>query len=269
MSSSPDPNGPDRPRLDLIHGGAGSGDLIVVTHGGQQKSLDDAHERRPSLLRMWPFVAAAHAAAPEASVALLRYRFRGWNGADAHAMADLRNVLDELPTSVGRIVLVGHSMGGRVVLRCGDDPRVVGVLALAPWLPDGEPTTDLRGRVVVTAHGLQDTLTDPRATARYVERLRRQGAQVAELAVEGETHGLLHRHGDWDELVRRFVGGCIDVATLDPSVADALSDDPARDAALLPRWSRAHGRLGAVLSIARARALSRFRTRTAPTLPPG
>ncbi|HET7327491.1 MAG TPA: alpha/beta hydrolase [Nocardioidaceae bacterium] len=258
MTSSPDRHVLDRPRLDVVHGRPDSAaDLVVVAHGGQDKSLDDAHERRPSLLRMWPFVAAAHAGAPAAAVALLRYRFRGWNGPDAHAMADLRTVLDGLPPSVERIVLVGHSMGGRAVLRCGDDPRVVGVLALAPWLPEAEPTTDLRGRVVVTAHGVQDRMTDPRGTAQFVVRLRRHGVRVAELAVEADTHALLHRHGDWAELVRRFVGGCIGGAEIDPLLTEALSDDPSRPAVLLPRWSDAHGRLGAVLSIARARMARR------------
>lgn len=216
--------------------------------------MEEAHERRPSLLRMWPFVAAAHAGAPEATVAMMRYRFRGWNGPDAHALNDLRDMLDDLPPWVERIVLVGHSMGGRAVLRCGDDRRVVGVLALAPWLPDAEPTPDLRGRVVVTAHGVQDRMTDPRGTARFVGQLRRQGVRVAQLAVEGDTHALLHRHGDWDELVRRFVGGCVGHREVDPLIADGLSDDPDRGAVLLPRWSTARGRVGAVLSIARARA---------------
>jgi len=246
-----------RPRLDLAHGRPGAADLVVVAHGGQDRSVEDPHERRPALLRMWPFVAAAHRAAPDAAVGLLRYRYRGWNGAEAHAMADLRQVLDRLPASTRRIVLVGHSMGGRAVLRCADDPRVVGMLALAPWLPGGEPVPDLRGRYVVTAHGDLDRMTDPRGTAQLVRQLRRAGVHVAEFVVEGDAHAMLHRHGDWDELVRRVVAGGLGDADLDPTIAAALTDDPGRGSTPLPHWSTAHGRLGAVLSIARSRIRSK------------
>ncbi|MGH3385899.1 MAG: alpha/beta fold hydrolase [Nocardioidaceae bacterium] len=242
-----------RPRLDLINDQAGATDLVVLAHGGQEHSREDPHDRRPSLLRMWPFAAAAHRAAPEASIGLIRYRYRGWNGVDADAMSDLRQVLDGLPARIRRVALIGHSMGGRAAMRCGDRPRVVGVLGLAPWLPEGEPVPDLGGRLVVTAHGDEDQMTSPRATGLFVQRLRRQGTEVAEFAVAGDTHALLHRHGDWDELVRRFVASCFGV-TVDPELALALAPDADRPAAPLPRWSRSRGRLGAVVSIARSRA---------------
>ena len=35
------------------------------------------------------------------------------------------------------VVLLGHSMGGRTAVAVADDPSVVGVVALAPWLPAG------------------------------------------------------------------------------------------------------------------------------------
>jgi dienelactone hydrolase len=241
-----------RPRLDVVHDHPRARDLVLIAHGGQERSTEVPHRRRVALLRMWPFVTAARRVAPQARVGLMRYRFRGWNGAQADAMADVRTVLHDLPTDVERIVLVGHSMGARAVLRCGDDPRVLGILALAPWLPVDEPIPDLRGRVVVTAHGGSDRLTDPRATSHYVTRLRAGGVRAAEFSVAEETHALLHRHGDWDELVRRFVAGCLVWGRHDAVIDAALSTEPAQPSPL-PRWSRLGGHVGGVVSIARAR----------------
>jgi pimeloyl-ACP methyl ester carboxylesterase len=241
-----------RPRLDLVHDHPHSRDLVVIAHGGQEQSTEVPRQRGVALLRMWPFVAAARKAAPQARIGLVRYRFRGWNGAEAHAMADVRTVLHALPDDVERIVLIGHSMGARAVLRCGDDPRVVGILALAPWLPVDEPVPNLGGRVVVTAHGDGDRITDPRATSRYVARLRASGVRAANFNADGETHALLQRHRDWDELVRRFVTGCLVRGQLDAVINGAMSTQQTQPTAL-PHWSRFGGRVGGVVSIARAR----------------
>ncbi len=241
------------PHLDLVQPGTGSGDLVIIAHGGKEDSLQPATKVRMPLMRMWPFALAAHQAAPEAAVSLMRYRYQGWNGDQAHAMVDLRQVLDRLPPEYERVALVGHSMGGRAVLRCGDDPRVVGVLALAPWLPNGEPLTDLRGRLVVTAHGLNDTVTDPDATGSYVRRLRADGLPVAEFSVADEGHRLLSRFGDWNELVARFVASCFGSGPPDPTLAEARTRRPHTIATPLPRWSHPHRAPRAVLGVLNAR----------------
>jgi predicted esterase len=245
-----------RPRVDLLAAPAQAHRMVLVAHGGQEHSYDDPHDWRTALLRMWPLAAAARSAAPDAAVGLVRYRYRGWNDEQAHAAADLLTLLDEVPDTVTEITLVGHSMGGRAVLRAGGHDRVTGVLALAPWLPESDPLVELPDRVVVLAHGDQDRLTSPALTARYAGRLRSAGHRVAHLTGAGETHGLLRRPGDWDELVRRFVG-----RTLDPGW---FSDDPARPADPLPRWSSARGAARAVASIAAAR----LRLRVLPVSPP-
>lgn len=239
-----------RPRLDLVADPPGARDLVVVAHGGQEHSREEPHDWRHAILRMWPFAAAARAAAPHARIGLVRYRFRGWNGEQADAAADLRRVLDRAP-GVERVVLVGHSMGGRAALAVSDHPRVVGLLGLAPWLPLDEPLHALPAHVVL-AHGEQDTTVDPRLTARFAERARRRGLPVALFTGAGETHALLRRHGDWDELVRRFVLTSLGLGD-DQALAQATSDDPLHGADPLPRWSRRRGPLGAVAAIAGAR----------------
>ncbi len=230
---------------------------MLLAHGGQEHSLEEPHDWRHAVLRMWPFAAAAQQVAPRARVALLRYRYRGWNGDAAHAAADLRRLLAEVGDSIERVVLVGHSMGGRAVLAAADEPRVVGVLGLAPWLPAGEPQRLLRDRPVVLAHGALDTTVDPRLTVRYAERARRSGVPLGLYVAAGEAHALLCRYGDWDELVRRFVRSCL--ADADPDLTDVVSDDPAHGADALPAWSRRRGTVGAVTGIAAARVRLRVR----------
>lgn len=141
-------------------------------------------------------------------------------------------------------------------MQCADDPRVKGVLALAPWLPDTEPVPSPSTKwssdtLIVTAHGTRDRVTGPAATSTYVRRLRQAGHAAAEFRVRGDAHALLERHGDWDELARRFVTSVVG-ASVDPVLADAFTADPTHAPDELPRWSSG-GPTSAVMSIVRAR----------------
>ncbi|MGW6199335.1 dienelactone hydrolase family protein [Kribbella sp. NPDC055110] len=194
-----------RPGVDLVRHPAGATELVLLAHGGEEHSHADPHLLRPALLRMWPFAQAARPVAPNAAIGFLRYRFRGWND-HGDAAADLRTVLDELPPVISRVLLIGHSMGGRAVVAAGDHPRVAGVLALAPWLPRDEPLVALRPRVTFV-HGTDDTITSPAGTAAYAQRLRAAGVKVTTYSLAGEGHTMLRRVKDWDRLVTEFVGG--------------------------------------------------------------
>ena len=239
------------PGIDLLAAPAGATDLVLLAHGGQADSFKGAGDWRVALLRMWPFATVARAAAPDAAVGLMRYRYRGWNGSDASPAADLRAVLDGLPASIRRVVLIGHSMGGRAVVAAGNHPLVSGVLALAPWLPPGVPLVALRGPVVF-AHGTLDRITDPRQTAAYARRLRESGIPVAMLTVEGEKHAMLRRTDDWNTLVHRFT-----TAARGSADCDALTTDPDRTDPL-PTWNRRTPLVSGVASIAKARLGSRL-----------
>lgn len=124
-----------RPRIDLVASPRNASDLILFAHGGLADSTDDPHAWRGPILRMWPFAAAAKQVDRSALVGLIRYRYRGWNGTAADPSADLRLVLDRLPAQISRVVLIGHSMGGRAVVAQGNHPKVVGVLGQAPGSP--------------------------------------------------------------------------------------------------------------------------------------
>jgi pimeloyl-ACP methyl ester carboxylesterase len=251
-----------RPRLDLVAGPESARDLVIVAHGGQEHSLEEPHDWRHAILRMWPLAQAAHRAAPQAQVALVRYRYRGWNGDAAHAAADLRRLLEGLPDGIERVALVGHSMGGRAaVAALADDAdrRTVGVLGLAPWLPVDEPRpSPNEGTLVVLAHGDLDRTVDPRLTARFAQHARRTGVALALFDAAGEAHALLQRHGDWDQLVRRFVQTSLGIAP-DPDLLGAVSADPDHGADPLPSWSTRRGTVTAVSRIATSRMRLRVR----------
>nr|WP_239062757.1 alpha/beta fold hydrolase [Streptomyces sp. SID13031] len=212
----------------------------MLAHGGQEESLAPAGAWRAAILRMWPFVPAARAGAPAAAVGLMRYRYRGWNAA-ADPVTDLHTVLDRLPPRITRVLLIGHSMGGRAIVAAGNHPLVDGALALAPWLPDGEPLTQLRGPVVF-AHGTADQVTNPAQTAAYAKRLRASGVPVALLSVAGDDHTMLRRSPDWNALVRDFTAGTTYDLSLDSDETEQL-----------PRSTRPGTTLRGVLDIARAR----------------
>lgn len=244
-----------KPRIDLLTP-IGS-DLVLLAHGGQETSVADPGVWRPPILRMWSLGLAARRAVPGVAVGLARYRYRGWNTAGDTA-ADLRTVLDRLPDTITRVLLIGHSMGGRAVLRVADHDRVAGVLGLAPWLPAGDPVVEPYDRTVVLAHGTADRITDPHGTARYAAKLRAAGIAVASLSVQGDQHSMLHRPADWSALTGWFVRQILaDGHDLDPY----LSDDPSRDPDPLPPSVGRQGIATGVSSIAWARLRLRVHDR--------
>ncbi|RZT20467.1 putative esterase [Kribbella sp. VKM Ac-2569] len=194
-----------RPGVDLVRHPAGATELVLLAHGGEEHSRADPHLWRPAALRMWPFAQAARSVAPNVAIGFLRYRFRGWNDV-GDAAIDLRTVLDELPPAISRVLLIGHSMGGRATVAAGDHPRVAGVLALAPWLPRDEPLVALRPPVTFV-HGTDDTITSPEGTTAYAKRLRAAGTAVTTYSLAGEGHAMLRRAKDWNRLVAEFVAG--------------------------------------------------------------
>jgi dienelactone hydrolase len=205
---------------------------------------------------MWPLAWVAHEAAPDAAIGLARYRYRGWNGEAADPAADMLALVDGLPSAVTRVVLIGHSMGARAIMRCACHRLVDWLLLLAPWLPGGEPTADIGSRGLVVAHGDGDRVTDPAATDEYVRRMREAGNAVAFFTALGETHALLRRPGDWNELTGRVVRAAI-TGTPDHVLRTATSRDPGHGADELPRWTNppGHGRAVASVPLARLRLL--------------
>ncbi|GAA5123252.1 alpha/beta hydrolase [Haloechinothrix salitolerans] len=181
--------------------------VALVLHGG----AEHGHERiRPwshAYLRMVPFARALHRAGRThgLEVRLVRNRVRGWNKPHLHPVHDARDALAEIRRDHPDVpvVLIGHSMGGRVALRVADDPNVVAVCALAPWTTEKdwvEPVADVR---VLIAHGTQDAITSPEASHEYARRADHV-TDVVRAEVRREGHALLRRPGIWTRLILEF-----------------------------------------------------------------
>jgi alpha-beta hydrolase superfamily lysophospholipase len=148
--------------------------VVLVLHGGKESSRSAVTARSLS----WQRAAALGRGLARGlyddrvAVRLLRYGSVGWNGDGTDKVADARWALDGIRESLGDlpVVLVGHSMGGRTACRAADHSLVRGVVALAPWLPRGEPVAALADRELHAAHGRTDRITHASDTRAYVAR---------------------------------------------------------------------------------------------------
>ncbi|MEU7874460.1 alpha/beta fold hydrolase [Dactylosporangium sp. NPDC049140] len=189
----------------VARGAARPRTLVLLLPGGRPRSTAAAVPFGVAALRMVPFGRAV--AGPGVAVWRLRYRYRGWNEPRRHPVADARWALAEAARRHPGVpvVLVGHSMGGRVALHTATEPGVAGVCALAPWIepPDDALPTDPAVPLLL-AHGDRDRVTDPAASARFAAG---HGARF--VSVPGEGHALLRHYRTWNRLVREFVGALV------------------------------------------------------------
>jgi pimeloyl-ACP methyl ester carboxylesterase len=207
--------------------------VVLVAHGGRSHGRDSGGRRRLAYWRMRPFGTELERAGRThrtdvghgVAVYMLRYRYRGWNGAAMDAYRDAAWAVGEITRRhPGRqVALVGHSMGGRAVLRAAGEPGVVAVCALAPWI-EGDPVEQLAGRAVLIAHGDRERMTDPAASLDYAVRARRIADRVARFDVLGDGHAMLRRAADWSSLVRRFVLGELGAEPLDRVITNAMQE---------------------------------------------
>lgn len=187
--------------------------VALVLQGGRFRSHMRNRGYQVASLRMVPFARRLDRDGRGRGVAVfrLRYRYRGWNatraGAEPDPVTDARWALAEIQRRYGDVpvVLVGHSMGGRVALRVADSARVVGVVALAPWCEASDPVLQLAGEDVLIAHGTRDRITSPEASLAFARRAQTIGAQVRRIEISGGTHGMLRRAGLWHGLASGYV----------------------------------------------------------------
>src|SRR4051795_6268211 len=178
--------------------------IVLVLHGGKENSFDPVSWRNGAGLRMRPIAGTLRARGhrPGLVVERVRYRYRGWNGAEASPVVDARASLADARTRHGHVpvVLVGHSMGARTALRLASDDGVTTVVGLAPWTPRDEPVDHLRGRRLLLVQGDVDTVTPPGNSLDYARRAAAAGAEVARVVVRGDGHAMLRRWTTWHRL---------------------------------------------------------------------
>lgn len=182
--------------------------VLLMLHGGTQHSRDPVTAGSASLRRMMFLrnALAPHLLDAGYAVWLLKFAVRGWNGgaqdADPSPVPDARWALGQVPeTYAGRpVVLLGHSMGARTAAHVADDPSVIGMVGLAPWLQPGDPYRTLAGKHLVAGHGLRDRITSAALTRSYVERAGQVAVSAEFVPLGLAGHYMLYRPGRW----RRF-----------------------------------------------------------------
>jgi pimeloyl-ACP methyl ester carboxylesterase len=201
------------PEVSIRPATGGAQAVALVLGGGKVRSHAPSRPWHLSAVRMIPFARSLHEAGAEQGLAVwtVRYRYRGWNGDEASPAGDTRWALDEVRRLHGDVpvALVGHSMGGRTAIRVADDPSVRAVVALAPWIPPGEPYETLRDRSVLILHGDRDRWTDPRASLALAEAAA-PIASVRRVSIRGDAHSMLRRPALWHGLTTYFVTSVLD-----------------------------------------------------------
>ncbi|GHI05418.1 alpha/beta hydrolase [Streptomyces cellostaticus] len=208
---------------------------VLLLPGGEEVSA-----RRPSLVRAASFARSlgrrfARAGRTEGlAVHTVHYRYRGWNGSEAHPAGDAEWAADEIVRRYGDVpvCLVGLGMGGRAALRAGGHEAVNSVVAVAPWLPEedvaapAEPVKQLVGRQVLIVHGTNDERADPELSFRLAARAKKVNRDVCRFEVHSDGHGL-HQHRDEVLcLAVDFVMGALFGCSVSRPVEDALAAPP-------------------------------------------
>lgn len=174
--------------------------IALVLHGG----TDDPEAAGKPVRRPWPTPwgnafrvqqgIARRTRAQGIAVWALRHRLAGWDGDQdptpareaRAALSEIRRIHPDRP-----VVLVGHSMGGRTAVRCADEPAVVGVVGLAPWLPREESASRLRGRHLRVAYARLDHLCGLSTMSDFLSAARDVAASVETRDMGNDVHYML------------------------------------------------------------------------------
>jgi dienelactone hydrolase len=165
---------------------------------------------------------------------VVHYRYRGWNGSEAHLAQDADWAAEEIVRRYGDVpvCLVGMGMGGRAALRAAGHTAVNSVMALSPWLPEEdvaappEPVKQLAGRRVLIVHGTNDERTDPELSFRLAARAKKANRDICRFEVHSDGHGLHQYRSEVHALAADFVMGTLFGRPFSRPVQDALAAPP-------------------------------------------
>ena len=180
---------------------------VLVFHGGAATSTARVSRFSPAVLRLIPVARAVASRVPTAAVYRLRFGVRGWNGDGADVLSDAHWALTEI---AGRhpdlpIVVVGHSLGGRVAMhvvgtQLGATSRVVGAVGLAPWVEPSDPVDLLDGVPLAIVQGSRDRVVPERSTRPWLAGAEAAGAVVSSTIIPGAGHAMLRYFRRWHAL---------------------------------------------------------------------
>ncbi len=209
--------------------------VVLLLPGG-----DETSDRRPSTVLATASVHTlgrrlARAGRDEGLVAhVVHYRYRGWNGSEAHLARDASWAADEVVRRYGDVpvCLAGLDMGGRAALHAGGHEAVNSVLALAPWLPEDdvaatpEPVKQLAGRRVMIVHGTDDRSSDPELSFRLAQRAKKANRAICRFEVHSDGHRLHQHRDEVFALAEDFVLGALFGRAFSRPVEDAFAAPP-------------------------------------------
>ena len=173
-----------------LHGPSGRA-AVVCVNGGQAAEVPGTWSASIEWLvrRLGPVF-------PDLRFAEVRYRVKSWKRFD-DCVEDALAAIDAADAE--RTLLTGFSMGGAVAVSAASHPSVVGVLGLAPWLPDDLDVTPLRGRRLDVVHGALDRWlpgipgVSPSISKRGFDRACRLGVDGSYTVIPGAVHGIALR----------------------------------------------------------------------------
>lgn len=184
-----------------------SNGAVLVLPGGKPRSLARTRPWQLANLRVELLARALRRRlGPGVEVRRVRYRVRGWNPGAMDAVCDASAALDDVlrrfrPEDV---VVVGHSMGGRVAAHLAADGRVGAVVALAPWWPEDDASLLPVECGLLTMHGTADTWTDPVAAQAQTTAAAQRGLDAHWVPVEGAGHFMIRDYTRWHRVTADF-----------------------------------------------------------------
>ncbi|MDT5137856.1 MAG: hypothetical protein QOD58_2118 [Mycobacterium sp.] len=182
---------------------------VLVLPGGRVRSDEASRWWQLANVRM-AFVAAAlrRRLGRDVKVVRVQYRLRGWNSPQRDAVRDAEKVLGQIrqrSANLETVVLVGHSMGGRVAAQLSAQGGVGAVVALAPWWNGDKGDLIPAGTRLLVLHGTADTRTDPRLSRAQTLRAQRRGLDAQWVGIEGVGHHMVRRWPEWHRRTTDFV----------------------------------------------------------------
>lgn len=175
---------------------------MLVFHGGSADSTMKVAPLSLAVLRLVPVAWTVARKVPTAAVYRLRFSVRGWNGDGAAVLDDAKWALQEIEAEHPGlpIVVVGHSLGGRVAMHVAGWTGVVGAVGLAPWVEPTDPVEQVAGVPLAIIQGTNDRMVPEPSTRAWLRRARDAGARVDSTLIEGAGHAMLRYFWRWHRL---------------------------------------------------------------------